>query len=199
MGDEGEGLRILESYGASQPLSPLRSSPTSPSKILRRHSDPQLSQRPGVGSEEPEWPVLFGATPVEEDPLPAARPRSRTLQTLPDGSFPLPVRQKSKPSLLIGQKKNKQPVRRLSLPPILEADQSQEAKSQLSPVRPLVSVASVPTAPVEPSRAGGGTGQSNLYAKYFRWNRTSPATSASAAVNVCDNSAQLPHHAAGGR
>jgi hypothetical protein len=196
MGEEGEGRRFLESYGASQPCSPHKFTATSPASLFRRHSDPLLSQH----QEEPEWPVLFGATPIEEDPLPAARPRSRTLQARPpDGSFPIPVRQKNKPSMVIGQKKSKTTARRLSLPPILEADQSSETKTQPSPIfRPTPAPAPPAARTSTPSSGVSGGMHSNIYAKYFRWNRnpSAPAPSTPPAATSgsldSDSPASLP-------
>lgn len=158
---EGEGKKILESYGASlSPRSPLGPIPSSFSMQKRRHSDPIiLKSSEEFGSDEKDWPIFFGGTPSEEETLPPSRPRSRTVQVLPDGTLP-PVREKARAPMTIGQKKTKLPARRLSLPPILEADHQNET---LSPVSKKAS----------PTSHSQQTPQSTPYSKYFRWGKRS--------------------------
>lgn len=153
---EGEGKKILESYGAPYlPHSPLGPAPSSYSLLSRRHSDPILLPS-AVESDtiEKDWPTLFGGTPVEEENLPQSRPRSRTVHSFPNGTLPS-VREKSKTVMAIGQKKSKLPPRRMSLPPILEADHH---------VEPLPPVSKNPA----PSDIASSIPNSK---KFFRWGK----------------------------
>jgi hypothetical protein len=160
---------MLEGFeGPHLPHSPpkplLSSSPSSFQR--RRHSDPILLPSTAPGEfETSQWQTSFGGTPVEENIFPESRPRSRTLQALP-GSLPS-VRERVKPSMAIGQKKSKLPARRLSLPPILEADQIHESlspTSQKQQQKPSLSASPSPTQPLPTN--------STLYTKFFRWGKT---------------------------